>query len=110
MADIKDFAEKLVNLTVKEVNELAEVLKNDYGIEPAEAESGEVENNNNMKLSSFEKTIEKTDSIYDYNIFMLNKDYTQYQIIFNGTSDVFLKNMKEKNYNFDTQNKVWILK
>ena len=69
-----------------------------------------VGNNNNMKLSSFEKTIEKTDSIYDYNIFMLNKDYTQYQIIFNGTSDVFLKNMKEKNYNFDTQNKVWILK
>tara|TARA_B100000965_G_scaffold318515_1_gene279276 strand:+ start:87 stop:467 length:381 start_codon:yes stop_codon:yes gene_type:complete len=37
MADIKDFAEKLVNLTVKEVNELAEVLKNDYGIEPAAA-------------------------------------------------------------------------
>ena len=37
MADIKDFAEKLVNLTVKEVNELAEVLKNEYGIEPAAA-------------------------------------------------------------------------
>ena len=37
MADIKDFAEKLVNLTVKEVNELAEILKNEYGIEPAVA-------------------------------------------------------------------------
>ena len=37
MADIKDFAEKLVNLTVKEVNELAEILKNEYGIEPAAA-------------------------------------------------------------------------
>ena len=35
MADIKQFAEQLVNLTVKEVNELAEILKNDYGIEPA---------------------------------------------------------------------------
>ena len=35
MADIKDFAEKLVNLTVKEVNELADILKTDYGIEPA---------------------------------------------------------------------------
>ena len=37
MADIKDFAEQLVNLTVKEVNELAEILKEDYGIEPAAA-------------------------------------------------------------------------
>ena len=37
MADIKDFAEKLVNLTVKEVNELANILKDEYGIEPAAA-------------------------------------------------------------------------
>ena len=37
MADIKDFAEKLVNLSVKEVNELANILKEEYGIEPAAA-------------------------------------------------------------------------
>ena len=37
MADLKDFAEKLVSLTVKEVNELATILKDDYGIEPAAA-------------------------------------------------------------------------
>jgi len=37
MADLKDFAEKLVNLTVKEVSELAEILKEEYGIEPAAA-------------------------------------------------------------------------
>jgi len=37
MADLKDFAEKLVNLTVKEVNELAGILKDEYGIEPAAA-------------------------------------------------------------------------
>lgn len=37
MADLKDFAEKLVNLTVKEVSELATILKDDYGIEPAAA-------------------------------------------------------------------------
>lgn len=37
MADIKALAEQLVNLTVKEVNELAEVLKSEYGIEPAAA-------------------------------------------------------------------------
>jgi large subunit ribosomal protein L7/L12 len=37
MADLKQFAEQLVNLTVKEVNELATILKDDYGIEPAAA-------------------------------------------------------------------------
>ncbi len=37
MADLKAFAEQLVNLTVKEVNELAGILKDEYGIEPAAA-------------------------------------------------------------------------
>ena len=37
MVDLKDFAEQLVNLTVKEVNELAGILKDEYGIEPAAA-------------------------------------------------------------------------
>ena len=37
MADLKNFAEQLVNLTVKEVNELAQILKEEYGIEPSAA-------------------------------------------------------------------------
>tara|TARA_B100001029_G_C14875337_1_gene346887 strand:- start:94 stop:474 length:381 start_codon:yes stop_codon:yes gene_type:complete len=37
MSDLKDFAEKLVNLSVKDVNELANILKEEYGIEPAAA-------------------------------------------------------------------------
>jgi len=37
MAELKDFAEQLVNLSVKEVNELATILKDEYGIEPAAA-------------------------------------------------------------------------
>ena len=37
MADLKEFAEQLVNLTVKEVSELADILKEEYGIEPAAA-------------------------------------------------------------------------
>ncbi len=37
MADLKEFAEQLVNLTVKDVNELAAILKDEYGIEPAAA-------------------------------------------------------------------------
>ena len=40
MADIKKFAEELVNLTVKDVQELAKVLKEEYGIEPAAAAAG----------------------------------------------------------------------
>jgi large subunit ribosomal protein L7/L12 len=59
MADLKAFAEQLVNLTVKEVNELAEILKTEYGIEPAAAavvaagvasgaaESGEIQEEKN---------------------------------------------------------------
>jgi len=37
MADLKSFAEQLVNLSVKDVNELAKILKEEYGIEPAAA-------------------------------------------------------------------------
>ena len=40
MADVKKLAEELVNLTVKEVNELATILKEEYGIEPAAAAAG----------------------------------------------------------------------
>jgi large subunit ribosomal protein L7/L12 len=43
MADLKDFAEKLVNLSVKDVNELANILKDEYGIEPAAAAAVAVE-------------------------------------------------------------------
>ena len=43
MADLKAFAEQLVNLTVKEVNELATILKEEYGIEPAAAGAAAVE-------------------------------------------------------------------
>jgi large subunit ribosomal protein L7/L12 len=42
MADIKQMAESLVNLTVKEVKELADILKDEYGIEPAAAAAGAV--------------------------------------------------------------------
>jgi large subunit ribosomal protein L7/L12 len=42
MADLKKFAEELVNLSVKEVNELAKILKEEYGIEPAAAAAGSI--------------------------------------------------------------------
>ena len=64
----------------------------------------------NNKISAFEKILNETDLIYDFFISKFDKNYTYYQIIFNGTPNVFLQNMSDKNYNFDTQNSIWILK
>tara|TARA_B100000900_G_scaffold330670_1_gene291245 strand:- start:357 stop:1436 length:1080 start_codon:yes stop_codon:yes gene_type:complete len=69
-----------------------------------------IDNNNNLKILNFEKTLEETDLIYDFFIQKFNKDFTFYQITFNGTPDVFLETMKKKDYNFDIQNKIWHLK
>ncbi len=68
------------------------------------------ENQNNDKIFDFEKTLENIDMIYSHQISKFNKDFIFYKIIFNGTPSEFLKSMKEFNYNFDTQNKVWVLK
>ena len=67
-------------------------------------------NTDNLKISNFEKILNETDLIYDFYISKFDKDFIYYQIIFNGTPNNFLKSMNENNYNFDTQNKIWILK
>ena len=69
-----------------------------------------VKNNDNSKILSFENNLKNTDLIYDFFIEKFDRDFTYYQIIFNGTPDIFLKNMAEKNYFFDTQNNFWKLK
>ncbi len=63
-----------------------------------------------QKVLSFEKILEKEDLVYDFFINRYDKDYIIYNIIFNGTPNIFLKSMKDGNFIFDTQNKVWILK
>ena len=68
-----------------------------------------VNNDDNFKISNFEKILDEMDLIYDFFISKFDKNYTQYQIIFNGTPAIFLKKMSDKNQNFDTQNKNWIL-
>ena len=55
MADLKAFAEQLVNLTVKEVNELAQILKEEYGIEPAAAAEEKTEFNVILKSAGAQK-------------------------------------------------------
>jgi len=56
MADLKEFAEQLVNLTVKEVTELANILKDEYGIEPAAAAAVAVAGAGGGKEAAEEKT------------------------------------------------------
>ena len=67
-------------------------------------------NNNNSKISEFEKILTNIDLVYDFHIFKFDNKNSIYKIIFNGSPDYFLKIMNNKNYQFDTQNQVWILK
>ena len=69
-----------------------------------------VSNKDSIKISNFEKKLVETDLIYDFSIKKFDKDFTFYEIIFNGTPDNFIKNMNNMNYNFNTQNKIWVLK
>ena len=68
-----------------------------------------VNNSENLKLLKLEKNLKEIDLIYDYSVYKFNKDHTFYEIIFNGSPDIFLKTMGEKKFNFDTQNKIWSL-
>ena len=69
-----------------------------------------IDSDKNNKISNFEKILDKNDLVYDFFISKFNKEFIYYQITFNGTPNNFLKSMSEKNYNFDTQNKIWLLK
>ena len=69
-----------------------------------------VKNSNSFKITQFEKILENTDLIYDFFISKFNKDYIHFEIIYNGESNNFLKIMSDNNFNFDIQNKTWILK
>ena len=67
-------------------------------------------NKKNIKLKqNLWNGLNETDLIYDFFVSKFNKNFTYYQIIFNGTPNIFLKKMSDKDFTFDTQNKVWIL-
>ena len=67
-------------------------------------------NLDNSKIINFEKVLTNTDLIYSYTISKFDRDFIYYQIIFNGTPNIFLKTMSENKLFFNTQNKVWSLK
>ena len=69
-----------------------------------------VRSSNEKIISIFENTLEETDLIYDYFINKFDSEYIFYEIIYNGTPNIFLKSMSEKNLDFDIQEKDWILK
>ena len=69
-----------------------------------------ISNKNSEILSDFEKNLNDLDLINYFFITKFDKDYTYYRVIFNGTPSTFLKTMEEKNYNFNTQNKIWTLR
>ena len=60
-----------------------------------------VNNNDSLKIIDFEKKMIEIDLIYDFFIKKFDKDFTYYQIIFNGTPNIFLKTMSENNYKFE---------
>ena len=67
--------------------------------------------NKNLNTSyKFESILDEVDLVNDYYINKYDKDFIYYEIIFNGTPKSFINIMGNKDYNFDTQKKVWILK
>ena len=69
-----------------------------------------IDNNDNLKISQFEKILNNIDLIYDFYISKFDNKNNIYQLIFNGTPDHFISIMNKKNYTIDTQNQIWILK
>ncbi len=106
--DIKQIEKIINNLKVfyedywKDINQINTSIKLNLNVK--------VDNTNNSKISNFEKTLNNTDLIYDFYISKYDNKFLYYQIIFNGTPDNFLKSMRAKDHQFNTQNKIWILK
>ena len=69
-----------------------------------------INNDDNSKIFQFEEILSNIDLIYNFYIFKFDNKNNIYKIIFNGSPDYFLDIMKDKNYKFDTQNQIWILK
>lgn len=68
-------------------------------------------NNKNLKSSlKFEKVLNDVDMIRHYSIDKFDKNFIYFEVIFNGTPKKFINIMNSRNYNFDTQKKIWILK
>ena len=69
-----------------------------------------VENSNNIKIYQLEEKLSEIDLIYNFYIYKFDNQNNIYKIIFNGTPDKFIEIMKNNNYEFETVNKIWLMK
>ncbi len=69
-----------------------------------------VENSNNIKIYKLEEKLSNIDLIYNFYIYKFDNKNNIYKIIFNGTPDKFIEVMKNNNYEFETVNKIWVMK
>ena len=86
----------------KSINEINDSVKSSFFVS--------IDNSNNSKISDFEKILTNIDLINNFEINRFNNQHNIYKIMFNGSPDNFLKSMKDNNYEFNTDNQIWILK
>ena len=102
-------ADKLIE-SLKSVYENYWKSKNEINTSVKMSLTVSINNNSNSEISEFEKILNNADLVYNYYIYKFNNKDNFYKIIFNGSPDHFLKFMKNKNYEFDIQNKIWSVK
>ena len=103
-----------------EINQFIEILKitfEDYWKSQNEINTSvklpltiSVENSNNIKIYQLEEKLSNIDLIYNFYIYKFDNKNNIYKIIFNGTPDKFIEVMKNNNYEFETVNKIWVMK
>ena len=103
-----------------EINEFIESLKvtfEDYHKSQNEINTSiklpltiSVENSNNIKIYQLEEKLSNIDLIYDFYIYKFDNEKNIYKIIFNGTPGKFIELMKNNNYEFETDSKIWVMK
>ena len=101
--------DKLI-INLKELYENYWKSKNEINTSVKLTLSVSVNNDDNSKISKFENVMNSTDLIYDFYIYKFNNENNFYKIIFNSSPDRFLEIMKNKNYEFDIQDQIWVLK
>ena len=102
--DIVFLTNELKNLfedTWKKINEINTSIKLPIIIK--------IKNNNLVKSSQFEHDLDEIDLVNDYSIQKFNKEFIFYEILFNGTVQNFINIMKNKNYNLNTEKKIWTI-
>ena len=102
-------ADKLIE-SLKSVYENYWKSKNEINTSVKISLTVSINNNINSEISKFEEILNNADLVYNYYIYKFNNKDSFYKIIFNGSPDHFLNFMKNKNYEFDIQNKIWSVK